>query len=83
MAEEQFWINSAKELARLFAYMPEVRPSELGADAQKFLETYKPASKLWDEQAEDLRKSFVYMSPQEFVSTYETYMDEKRKSDSH
>jgi hypothetical protein len=77
--EEPFWVESARQLARLFTYMPDVNPSNLGDDPQKFVASYEPPAGSWDEWAESSRKSFVRMDQRAFQSVYQTYLSERDK----
>lgn len=79
MEFETYWLNSARQLARLFTYMPDINPSDLGDDPQKFVASYVPPGGTWDEWAEFSRKSFVDMSDKQFRSVYETYLEEREK----
>lgn len=77
--EEPYWVNSARQLARLFEHMPNVNPSDLGDDPQKFVTSYVPPAGSWSEWAETSRESFVHMSDKQFQSIYETYLEERDK----
>jgi hypothetical protein len=76
--EDPYWVESARALARLFTYMPDVDPSDLGDDPQKFLASYVPKG-LWDERAESWRSTFANMGDKEFQGVYQTYLEERDK----
>lgn len=79
MEFETYWLESARQLARLFAHMRDVNPSDLGNDPLKFLQSYVPPAGMWDEEIESSRSSFVHMSDKQFRSVYETYLKEREK----
>jgi len=73
MTVEPYWLHSAKQLARLFERIPDLKLSDLGDDPQKFLASYVPPAGLWDKETEDLRQAFLHMEPRVFQTVYMTY----------
>jgi len=76
---EPYWVESARMLARLLEYMPDIKPSDLGDNFQKLLKSYVPPAGLWDERAEGFRSVFLGMSDKQFRSVYQTYLWEREK----
>ena len=76
--EDPFWVESARGLARLFEQMPDVNPSALGNDAQKFLASYVPTGP-WDKRSESRRNFFADMEEKAFRGVYQTYLSERDK----
>jgi hypothetical protein len=81
--KDMYWEVAAKRLAELFSRMPDVKPSDLEADPQKFLGNYKPAPGSWDETTEASRQYFTEMDGRQFravYAEYEAHRDQRLKS---
>jgi hypothetical protein len=75
MIEDQYWKESARQLAEIFSCIPGFQLSDLGDDAQKFLAAYVPVVKAWDERIESLRAAYVKKGATEFKTIYDAYLE--------
>jgi hypothetical protein len=84
--KDRYWEVAAERLAELFSRMPDVKPSDLDADPQRFLANYKPAPGSWDERTEASRQYFTEMDRRLFQSVYAEYRgqrDQSARNESH
>lgn len=70
---EDFWHESARELAVLLSSMHNVDPYNLGENPQKALAAYRPRPGMWTEKEKALHQQFVKMDRTTFLTIYDTF----------